>query len=149
MNLMFLILLVSFLKKFEDGSVDFYSIIIILFQWNNGCCFFFRYGYSTTNHDMCYPFDSVIIVFVRSLLNSYIITILLTVVLYCRLWLVIWGITLIIIFPIMILSFFPETICIWNYYILANRWWPGTNNFNGILFQGWLFPMFVNIFGRS
>ena len=66
----------------------------IFFQWNNGCYLFFRCGYLTMNHAMCYPFVPIITFFVRSLLNSSIIMILLTVVLYRRLWLIIWGILL-------------------------------------------------------
>ena len=97
--------MVSVSNKFEDGSLGSFSRIIILFQWNNGCCLFFRCGYITTNHDICYTFVPKIIFFVIRLLNSYIIMILLTVVLYPRLCLIIQGIMLSRIFPIVIWSF--------------------------------------------
>ena len=95
------------------------SRIIILFQWNNGCCLFYRCGYSTTNHAMCYPFVPIIIVFLRSLLNYSIIAILLSVVLYHRLWLIIQGIVLSTTLPIIIWSFFPETV-----FYLELLYWP-------------------------
>ena len=62
---------------------------------------FFRCGYSTMNHAMCYPFVLIITIFVRSLFNFSIMMIPLTVVLYHRLWLIIWGIMLSTRFPIM------------------------------------------------
>ena len=62
------------------------------------------------NHAMCYPFVPIIIAFVRILLNYYIITIMLTVVLYHRLWLIIRVIVFSTSVPIMILSFFTEKI---------------------------------------
>ena len=61
--------------------LSFFLIIRTLFQWNNWRFLFFRCGYSTTNHSMCYPFSPIIIVLVRIFLNYYIIKILLTVVL--------------------------------------------------------------------
>ena len=98
MNIIFSSHWFFFPKKFEYEYVIFFSRIIILFQWNNGCCLFFRCGNSTKNHAMWYPFVPIIIVFVIILLNSSIIAILLTVVLYLRLWLIIQGIVLSTIF---------------------------------------------------
>ena len=116
------------------------SWIRILFQWNDGCCLFFRCGYSTMNHAMWYTLLPIIIVLLIILLNYYIMMILLTVVLYRRLWLIIRLIVLSTSFPITIWYCFTEFFYIWNYYILANGWqmttywWPGTNNFIRILF---------------
>ena len=93
--------------------------IRIIFQWNNGCCFFFRCGYSTINHAMRNPLSPITTVFVISLLNYSIMKILLTVFLHHRLWSIILGIVLSTHLPIMIWSFFTGTICIWNCYI-----WP-------------------------
>ena len=45
--------------------------IIILFQWTNGCCFFLRCVYSTTNHTMCYPFVPIIIVSYKKLVEIF------------------------------------------------------------------------------
>ena len=129
-----------FLIKLKMNLLGFLSWIRIIFQWNNGCFLFFRCGYYTMNHAMCSPFVPIIIIFWRSLLNSSIMTILLMVVVYIRLWLIIRLIVLSTIFPIIIGSLFTKTICFLNYYILDNGWhmttyfWPGTNNSNGILF---------------
>ena len=117
----------------------FFSIIKIIFRWNNWYCLFFRCGYSTTKHAMCYPFVPIIIVSIRILLNSFIIMILLMVVLYPRMRLIIREIFSLNFF-LSWSGFFPVMGCIWNHYILYNRWpmttycWPGTNNLNVIIF---------------
>ena len=67
----FFIPLPSFLKKVEDQSVEGFPRIRILFQWNNGCCFFFKCGYPTKNHAMCYPFVPIIIVFVKNIVELF------------------------------------------------------------------------------
>ena len=140
MNLIFSSCWLLSLRKLKMNLLVSFYWIWIFSQYNNGCCLFFRCGYSTMNHAMCNPFLPIIIIFVIILLNSSIMKILLTVVLHRRLWLIIRGIVLSTSLPIMIWYFFTETICIWNYYILDNGWqmtidwWPGTNNFNGIIF---------------
>ena len=133
----FFIPLVSFPKKVEGEY--FFSRIRILFQRNNRCWLIFRCGYSTTNNATCYPFVPIIIILKITFLNSSIIKILLTVVLYRKMWLIIHGILLFTILPITI-WFFSLKNCIWNYHILTNGWYmttgwqPVTNNFNDIFF---------------
>ena len=75
-------------------------------QWNNGC--FFRYAYSSKNHVMCSPFVPSIIIFGRSLFYYSIMNILLTVIVYGRMWLIIRGIVFSTRLPIMIWCFSPK-----------------------------------------
>ena len=89
-----------------------------MFQFNNLCCLFLRCIYSTMNHSMCYPFVPIIIIFVRILLNYYTMAILLTVVLYCRFFLVIEGIMLFTIFPIVIWYFSLK----WLVFVITIFW---------------------------
>ena len=103
MNLIFSSLWFLSLRKLNMNL--FSSIIRIFFQWNNGCCLSFRCVYSTTIYAMLYSFVHIIIIFVRILLKYSITRMLLTVVLYHRLWLIIQGIVLSTILPIMIWYF--------------------------------------------
>ena len=109
-------------------------------------------------------FVSIIVVFGMSLLCSSILTILLTLVVSSRLWLIIgrissnsWLIIRWIIFSkrlsIMILLSFTKTICLWNYYISAN-WWKNctyfcriTYNSNLFIFNRLFIAVLINIFG--
>ena len=76
------------------------------------------------NHDMCYPFVPMIIVFLRSLLNYSIMTILLKVVLYRRLWLIIQVIVLSTSLTIMIWYFSMKLFLFWitTFWQMGDTW---------------------------
>ena len=110
-------------------------------------------------------FVSIINILGMRLLCYYILTILLTLVVSSRLWLIIrwisikfWliirWIMLSTIFPIMILFYFTKMMCLWNYYIYSNflktcnYFWLSTDNYNIFIFDRWFISMLINIFGR-
>ena len=115
----------------------FLSWIIIILQWNNECFVFSRCGYSTMNHVMCPPLVPIIIIFERSLLNYSTMKIMFTMIVYGRLWLIIiWIVWLPIMFWYFLLkwSVLGTTIFWPNGWHITTDWWPGTYNYNKIIF---------------
>ena len=52
-----------FLRNLNMNLEAFFSIVRILFQWNNWYCLFLRCGYSATNLSMFYPFVPIIYIY--------------------------------------------------------------------------------------
>ena len=112
---------------------------------------------------MCYHFVSIIIIFGTSFLCYSILIVLLTLVVFSRLWLIItWiSIRLWLIIGLIMLStrlpimiYFPFTkLFLCNYYIYSNWWktctyfWRITNNSNIFIFNRRFIAMLINIFG--
>ena len=84
-----------------------------------------RCRYSTMNIAMFYHFVPIIIISGYILLCSSIMTIMLTLVVSSRLWLIIRWIMLSTRLPITIQFSFTEVTYLWNFYISAN-WWKVT-----------------------
>ena len=105
-------------------------------------------------------FVSIIIIIGTSLFYCYILTILLMLVVFIRLWLIIWWIgirlwrtirwiMLSTILPIMIWFYFTKTIYLRNDYIYANCYktctyfWSSTNISNLFIFNKLFISMFI------
>ena len=100
--------------------------------------FLIRCRYSTMHIATFFHFVSIIIIIRTSFLCYSILEILLTLVVFCMLWLIIrWISSMLWLIirrtmvstwlPIRICFSFTKTICLWNYYIYCN--WQKTDNF--------------------
>ena len=137
-----------FLGNTQKNQLVFLYWIKIIYQRkrNNRYFLYARWRYSNMNFAMFPHFSPIIMSSGRSLLCSSIRTIMLTLVVSSRLWLIIQWIMLSTILKIAI--WFPVTkmMCLWNFYISANwrkgstNCWISTDNFNVFIFNKWFLP---------